>query len=385
MSDHPLIYLDNAATSYPKPEVVYQAVMHAMCDVGASPGRGGYRRSLEASRILYRTREAAAELFSIQDSSRIIFTHSATESLNMALRGVLNEGDHVVTTSMEHNSLLRPLYAHQKQGGGLTIVPAGTDGLVDPDDIRRALTGRTRLIALGHISNVCGAIQPVDEIAAIARQAGALFLLDAAQSAGNERIDVSTTGIDLMAMPGHKGLLGPQGTGLLYVAPQVKLRPLLYGGTGTHARTEDQPDIMPDGFEAGTHNLPGIAGLGAGIGYILERGVDAIAGHERGLIQECVRRLTGHPGIHLHGPNDPSRRGSVLSLTFDAIDPGQLAGRLDHEYTIAVRSGLHCAPLAHTTIGTFPHGTLRVSPGLFSTGEDVAMFCDAVIRCLQTV
>jgi cysteine desulfurase/selenocysteine lyase len=376
------IYLDNAATSYPKPESVYQAVMLAMREVGASPGRGGYRRSLEAGRIMFQAREAAAALFCAPDSSRIIFTHSATESLNMALRGTLVPGDHVITSSMEHNSLARPLHLLEKQGVGVTIVPAGSDGLIDPDDVCRALTPRTRMIAIGHVSNVSGSIQPIDLIAAIARGAGALFLVDAAQSAGSVPIDVVSTGIDLLAVPGHKGLYGPQGTGLLYAASHVALTPLLAGGTGSNSTSEEQPDEMPDGFEVGTHNLPGIAGLRAGMEFVMEQGVAVIGRHERDLVSYAIERLQGLPQVMLHCPSDPALRGAVLSVTVAGKDPAAVAFELDQRFDIAVRSGLHCAPRAHRTLGTFPGGTVRVSPGWFTSREDIAIFADAIVQCV---
>jgi len=377
------IYLDNAATSYPKPESVYQAVMHAMREVGASPGRGGHRRSLEAGRIMFQAREVAAALFSVPDSSRIIFTHSATEALNMALRGTLVPGDHVITSSMEHNSLARPLQLLKKQGILLTIVPAGVDGCIDPADVARALTPQTRMIAIGHVSNVAGTIQPIAAISAIAREAGALFLLDAAQSAGCLPIDVVSGNIDLLAVPGHKGLYGPQGTGLLYAAAHVPLKPLLAGGTGTSSTSEDQPDALPDGFEAGTRNLPGIAGLKAGMEFVLEQGVAVIGDHERRLVAYAMERLQGVPGITLYGPTDAALRGAVLSFTVAGHDASALAFQLDQRFDIAVRAGLHCAPRAHQTLGTFPDGTVRMSPGWFTTREDIAIFTDAVVTCIS--
>ncbi len=374
------IYLDNAATSYPKPETVYLAVMHAMREIGASPGRGGYARSLDASRLLFRTRETIASLFSIPDSSRIVFTHSATESLNLALRGGLLPGDHVITTTMEHNSVLRPLHALREEGIELTIVPACGAGLVDPDDIRAALRPSTRMVAIGHVSNVCGAVQPVERIAAIAREAGALFLLDAAQSAGSVPIDVIAMGIDLLAAPGHKGLFGPQGTGFLYVAEGIELRPLLAGGTGSSSSAPEQPRVMPEGFEAGTHNLPGIAGLGAGVEYVMAQGVNHIGRREREdaeMIAACLRRI---PNVTLHGPSRPDERSGVLSFTVGGLDSSALAFSLDRDFDIAVRAGLHCAPQAHRTLGTYPSGTVRVSPGWFTTHDEIAIFCDAVVR-----
>ncbi len=376
------IYLDNAATSHPKPECVYQAVVHAMRHIGASPGRAGHRRSLEASRLLFQAREAIATLLSVPDSSRIIFTHSATEALNLALQGVLLAGDHVVTTSMEHNSLLRPLYQLRRRGVELTIVEAAGDGLVDPDAVRRAFRPTTRMLALGHVSNVCGAIQPVARLAAIAREAGALFLLDAAQSAGSIPIDAAGLGVDLLAAPGHKGLLGPQGTGFLYVAEGVEIRPLLAGGTGSNSSSEEQPHILPEGFEAGTHNLPGIAGLLAGVEFVLARGVDVIGRREREHVAEIARRLAPLPGMAIHGPSFPANRSGLLSFTVEGMDASSLAFMLDQRFDIAVRAGLHCAPLAHRSLGTYPAGTVRVSPGWSTSNDEIAIFCDAVVKCM---
>lgn len=379
------MYLDNAATSFPKPEKVYEAVIHAMRDVGASPGRGGYRRSLEAGRILFQAREAAAGFFSIADSSRIIFTHNATEALNLALHGTLTAGDHVITTSMEHNSLLRPLYELRSKGVELSIVPAASDGVVAVEDIRRAVQVNTRMIAIGHVSNVCGAIQPIKQLAELCREIGALFLLDAAQSAGYLPIDVEHGAIDLLAVPGHKGLLGPTGTGLLYAAPHVPLKPVIQGGTGSHSTAEEQPEVMPDGFEAGTHNMPGIAGLCAGIEFVRERGLSAIYQHESSLLSLAEQALRNIPGITIYGPADPSGRCSVLSFTADGVDSALLAAELDHGFDIAVRAGLHCAPLAHRTLGTLPGGTVRLSPGWSTTSEEIAFFSAAVVHCVSKI
>lgn len=379
------MYLDNAATSFPKPESVYAAVMHAMREVGASPGRGGYRRSLEAGRILFQARETVAGFFSILDSSRIIFTQSATGALNLALHGALTAGDHVITTSMEHNSLLRPLYTLRKMGVELSIVQAAPDGVVAVEDVCREVRANTKMIAVSHVSNVCGAIQPVRELGELCREAGALFLVDAAQSAGYVPIDVERLAIDLLAVPGHKGLLGPGGTGLLYVAPHVQLKPVLQGGTGGHSTAEEQPQVMPDGFEAGTHNLPGIAGLQAGIEFVSERGLTAVYMHEKALLNQAEQALRNIPGVTVYGPVDPKGRCSVLSFTASGVDSALLAAELDREFDIAVRAGLHCAPLAHRTLGTLPGGTVRLSPGLFSTSEEIAFFLNAVVQCIGSI
>ncbi|MDD2366145.1 MAG: aminotransferase class V-fold PLP-dependent enzyme [Desulfuromonadaceae bacterium] len=376
-----LMYFDNAATSYPKPDTVYEAVLDAMRNVGASPGRGGYRQSLEAGRIVFNARESAAEMFSISDSSRIIFTHNATASLNLALKGSLKQGDHVITTSMEHNSLMRPLYALESKGVELTIVTARGDGVVSVSDLRDAVKENTRLIAVAHVSNVCGVIQPIQQISDLCREVGAFFLLDAAQSAGYLPINVEKLPVDLLAVPGHKGLLGPSGTGLLYVGNSIELQPIIQGGTGGYSTATEQPLIVPDGFEAGTHNLSGIAGLQAGIQFILQTGIENIHDHDQSLLYQAEQALRKIKGLTVYGPEDPSCRCSVLSFTVSGVDSALLAAELDHGFDVAVRAGLHCAPLAHKTLGTLPGGTLRMSPGWFNTREEIAFFVDAVVQC----
>ncbi len=372
-------YLDNAATSFPKPDQVYQSVMQAMQQVGASPGRGGYGRALDASRLLLATREIIAQLFHVADSSRVIFTNNATSALNLAVMGTLQPGDHVVTSSMEHNSLLRPLFMLEKKGVEVTVVSAAADGLIDPELIRKAVRDNTRMIAVAHVSNVTGGIQDVAKISSVAYEAGALLLLDAAQSAGSLSIDMQELGVDLLAAPGHKGLLGPQGTGFLAVAPGVTLDPVMAGGTGSSSDQDHQPDGFPEGFEVGTHNMPGIAGLGAGLLFLQETGVAEVGQHEYQLAEYARQRLLMLPGCTLFGPNQPERRSGVVSLSVDGWDPALLAFQLDREYGIAVRAGLHCAPRAHRTIGSYPAGTLRMSPGYFNTRKDIDTFCDALI------
>lgn len=379
------MYLDNAATSFPKPEAVYESVLRVMREVGASPGRGGHRRSLEAARLLFQTREAVADFIGAADSSRIIFTGNATGALNLALHGTLQPGDHVVTTTMEHNSLLRPLYALRDRGVELTIVAAGSDGVVAVDQLRQALRPNTALVAVGHVSNVCGAIQPLEEIARLCQAAGVRLLVDAAQSAGHLPLSVTELPIDMLAAPGHKGLLGPSGTGFLYVAPHIALRPVLQGGTGTNSTAEAQPLIVPDGFEAGTHNVPALAGLQAGIDYLTARGIGAVHQYESGLLLQAEQALRAIDGLTVHGPHNPAQRCSVLSFTIAGIDATELAAELDHRFDIALRAGLHCAPSAHRTLGTLPGGTVRLSPGLFTTPEEIAFFADAVVQCVDTL
>ncbi|RII27739.1 MAG: cysteine desulfurase [Geobacter sp.] len=372
------IYLDNAATSFPKPDTVYRAVDQTLREIGVGPGRGGYRRGLEAGRLVFRAREAVSGLIGAGNSERIVFTHSATEALNLAVNGLLRPGDHVITTTMEHNSLARPLHLAEQRGVEVTWLQADGRGAIDSRQLSEVLRPESRLVALSHCSNVTGTIQPVAEIGAIARGAGVLFLVDAAQSAGSLPIDVEGMSIDLLAAPGHKGLLGPQGTGFLYVGAGIELTPLIVGGTGGHSSGLDQPVAMPEHLESGTPNTPGIAGLLAGIEFILNTGVATIRSTEQARVAQIVEGLGSIPGVTLYGPADPERRGSVVSFTVSGFDPSRIGFQLDQDYGISVRVGLHCAPLAHQTIGTYPEGTVRVSPGWLTTSRDIDVFLQAL-------
>jgi cysteine desulfurase/selenocysteine lyase len=372
------IYLDNAATSYPKPEQVYLAVDHALRAVGVAPGRGGYRQSLEASRLVFEARESLAALFTIHDSARVIFTHSATEALNLAVLGLLQPGDHVVSTTMEHNSLVRPLHLASKRGVDVTWVEADQDGYVTTAAVQAAFTPRTRLVAISHCSNVTGAVQPVAEIGALTRARGIYLLVDAAQSVGSIPVDVTAMNIDLLAAPGHKGLLGPQGTGFLYCASGIDLEPLMVGGTGIYASDLDQPAALPERFESGTVNTPGIAGLKAGVDFVRETGVQVIGNREHDLVMQLIQELQAIAGITVYNKAHAKPRGGVVSFTLAGTDPATIGFRLGTEYEISVRVGLHCAPFAHRTIGTYPAGTVRVSPGYFTTDADIEALLQAV-------
>jgi cysteine desulfurase / selenocysteine lyase len=375
------IYLDNAATTFPKPEPVYQAVDRALREIGAGPGRGGYARGIAASRLVFESRETLAEFFRIADSSRLVFTHSATEALNQAIGGLLRPGDHVVTTTMEHNSLVRPLHRAARSGVKVTWVEADRDGLVDSRKVGAAIRPETRLVALAHCSNVTGTIQPIAEVAQLVRRSGAYLLVDAAQSAGGVGIDVREMGIDLLAVPGHKGLFGPQGTGFLYVAEGVELEPLLVGGTGGQSSGPEQPTAMPERFESGTLNMPGIAGLKAGVDFIIATGLERVREKETGLVGQLLEGLRAMPEVTVHGPRTAAERCSVVSFTAAGIDPSMIGFHLDRDFDICVRVGLHCAFSAHRTIGTFPGGTVRVSPGYFNSEEDIDLF----LRALRSV
>ena len=371
-------YFDNAATTHPKPETVYRAVDRTLRETGASPGRGGYRPAMDAARLLFEAREAAAAFFGIADSSRLVFTASATEALNLALFGLIRPGDRIVTSTMEHNAVTRPLRALQDRGVEVIRVPADRQGFIHPAGIRDACRSGTRLVVLSHCSNVTGTRQAIEDIGPWCRRNGILLLVDAAQSAGLFDIDVETMGIDLLAAPGHKGLLGPPGTGLLYLREGLLPQPLILGGTGGNSASDLPPEELPERLESGTVNLPGLAGLKAGIDFLLDRGLASVRAHEMELMRHLIDGLQKIPGILLYGPQEAARQGSALSINLKGRDPSTVAFTLDREHQVCVRAGLHCAPDAHRTIDTFPQGTLRLSPGIFHSGRDIDYLLDAV-------
>jgi cysteine desulfurase/selenocysteine lyase len=372
------IYLDNAATTYPKPEVVYQAIERFMRDIGGSAGRSGHWRAVETGRMVYEARQSVAELFGVPDPLRVIFTKNATEALNIAIQGLLKPGDHVVTSSMEHNSVMRPLEAAAASGVTYSVVECARDGKLDPADLAAAIRPGTSLVALNHASNVTGTILPVEEAAAITKKAGVLLLVDAAQTAGRLPIDSAGTGIDLLAFTGHKELFGPQGTGGLYIRDGLDVAPLCYGGTGSKSSRLQQPEELPDRYESGTLNAAGIIGLGAGVKFVSSAGIDAIREHEVRLLERLAEGIAGLSGITIHGPADQRDRIGVVSLTLETLSPPEAAERLDTQYGIATRAGLHCAPLAHRTIGTLDSGTLRLSFSYMNTEDEV----DYLLECL---
>ena len=375
-------YLDNAATSWPKPEQVYQVVDAFMRETAANPGRSGHRMASASSQAIDEARVLLAELFNSPDHKRIIFTLNCTDSLNMALKGFLKPGDHVLADAMSHNSLVRPLNKLAQEGVKVTYVPPDPDtGALSIADLERALTGETRLLAITHASNVHGAIQPLHKCGLFTREHGLTFLVDAAQTAGLYPIDVQSDNVDLLAFPGHKSLLGPMGTGGLYVGPEVELGSAREGGTGFASEEEEQPDDLPFRHESGTANAPGIAGLGAGIKYLLDQGMDAVRSHEEGLIRRLIDGLTDIPGVALYAAGDGIGQASVVSFNLEGWEPGELGVTLDQAFDIQVRSGLHCAPSTHRILGTFPRGTVRVSVGCFNTHEDI----DFTLNTLEQV
>jgi cysteine desulfurase / selenocysteine lyase len=374
-----MIYLDNAATSFPKPEAVYQTLDRFARQSLANPGRAGHRMAVDAERALEDTRHLLNQFFNGHGPERFIFTLNCTDALNMAFKGVLQEGDHVVTTNLEHNSVSRPLRAMELAGKiSLTRVGADGGGTVDPDAIRQALTPKTRLVAVSHASNVLGTVQPMHEIGAIVRSHDALLLVDAAQTAGVIPIEVRSMNVDLLAFPGHKSLLGPTGTGVLYVGPRAKVGVWREGGTGGDSASETQPCEFPYLLEGGTPNVLGVAGLAAGLRYVQERGVDAIREHEVQLCERLRRRLQTSGSYQVFGHADPARRVGTLSLRSQTLGASEIGGILDEAFSIAIRPGLHCAPYIHRAMGTFPDGTVRVSPGPFSTEAEIDQLAEAL-------
>lgn len=377
-----MIYLDHAATSWPKPPAVTAAMTAFQETIGASPGRSGHRLSLEAGRVVLAAREALAALFGINDPLRIVFTNNATEALNLAALGLLQPGDHCLTSSMEHNSLMRVLRALESRGVELTVIPCSAQGELDPNDIPALIKTNTRAIFLTHASNVTGTIMPVAAVGRIAHDHGLVFGVDTAQTAGTLPIDVEAMNIDLLAFTGHKSLCGPQGTGGLYIRNglEARLQSLMMGGTGSRSEFELQPDFMPDKYESGTPNTVGIAGLEAGVRFVLDTGVTNIRAYEEGLTRLFLEGLHEIPGITLYGPPEADRRIAVVAFNIAGISPSEAALRLDEEFCILSRPGLHCAPAAHRTIGTFPVGASRFSFGHTNTESQIRRALAALAR-----
>ena len=381
-----MVYLDNPATSWPKPPEVKEEMNRFMEEVGANPGRSGHSLSIEAARIIYEAREALSILFHVKDSSRIIFTLNATESINLALKGILKPQDHVITSSMEHNSMMRPLRDLEKKGIELSIIPCSNEGMLDPQEVERKIRSSTRMVVLNHASNVTGTLLPIKEVGFITRRHDLLFLVDAAQTAGAYPIDLERDEIDLLAFTGHKSLYGPQGTGGLAIGERIngkEMIPLKQGGTGSRSEFEEQPDFLPDRFESGTPNGVGIAGLLAGIQFVLRKGVEQIRQNEMTLIEKLIMGLKKIPQVKLYGPERQGDRVATLSFNFAHLSPSNGALRLEKEFGILCRPGLHCAPAAHRTIGTFPEGTIRFGLSVFNTEREIEIAIQAVSLIAQ--
>jgi cysteine desulfurase family protein len=372
-----IIYFDQAATSFPKPPAVIAAMTDYMTKIGGNPGRSGHRLSLEAGRIVFRARELLAQLFRIGDSTRIIFTPNATESINLALFGLLKEGSHVVTSSMEHNAVMRPLrFLEKEKGVTLSIVQGSPEGMIDPKEVKKVLRPDTALIVLNHASNVTGSILPIAEIGAL--KGNIPMLIDGAQTAGALPIDLKQSRCELFAFTGHKSLMGPMGTGGLCIRKGIDLLPLKYGGTGSNSGSEEMPDILPDRYECGTLNVAGIAGLEAGLRHVLDTGIEKIRGHEMSLTGVLLEGLSKIKGIKIHGPGKPFLQMPTVSINIEGRSSSELCQELDRTYGIMTRAGLQCAPAAHRTLGTHPEGTLRISMGYSNTDEEIQQLLEAL-------
>ena len=377
-----MIYFDNAATSWPKPPAVLEAMTHFMTQVGANPGRSAHRLSIEAGRIVYETREALAKLFNVANPLHIVFGLNCTEALNLALNGLLRPGDHVVTSSMEHNSVMRPLRALERAGSvEIEVVACSSEGFLDPWALESAVKPRTRMIVLNHASNVVGTVLPIAEAGEIARRHDVLLLVDAAQTAGAYPLDMEAMGIDLLAFTGHKALFGPQGTGGLCIGERVAidgLRPIKRGGTGSLSEKQEQPGFLPDMCESGTPNTVGLAGLRAAVEYVTREGVGRIRAHEVKLTSRVIAGLLGIPGVTVYGGHDAELQTATVSFNIEGLAPSEVGLRLDESHGIMSRVGLDCAPAAHQTMGTFPGGTVRFSLSYFNTADEVDAAVEAV-------
>ena len=372
-------YFDNAASSWPKPPAVSEAMAKAVREFAANPGRGSHQMAMLASRTLFETRKHIAQLFNIKNANDISFALNTTFALNQAILGFLRPGDHAITTGVEHNSVRRPLeYLRKTRNVAVTYVPADAKGRINLRELEQAINRRTTLIVCTHSSNLTGSILPIAEISAIAKKHGVKILVDAAQSAGVLPIDVERMGIDMLAFPGHKGLLGPQGTGGLYVHPDLQLEPIIFGGTGSQSEKTEQPTVRPDRYESGTQNTPGIAGLNEGVKFVLQQKVENIHRKEWEMTQRLMEGLLQINGIEILGPDLGEEKTGIVSFRLKGMDPSKLAFILDRDYRIAVRSGYHCAPLAHQSAGTLDFGAVRASLGVFTTDDDVEYFIAAV-------
>jgi cysteine desulfurase family protein len=372
-----VIYLDNAATTFPKPESVYIAADRAARECGGNPGRGAYALSRSAAGIVENARLTLARLFNVPDYNRIVFTLNCTDALNLAIKGALKPGDHVLISSLEHNSVVRPLEALRTSGVEYERVPTSIADGIDIDAVRRAIRPDTKMLAVTHVSNVSGTVNPIAQLGALCRERGIVFLVDAAQSAGSVPIDVEAANIDLLAFPGHKGLYGLQGTGGLFIREGLELVPLRHGGTGSHSEFPVQPSELPDKYESGTLNVPGLASLAAGIDYLNESGIENIAKHETELVKHLIDGLSQIRNVTIYASDI-----SVVSLNISGIAPTDVAAILDSSFDIAARAGLHCAPDAHRTLGTLElGGTVRLSVGAFNNSSEI----DAVLRAIDEI
>jgi cysteine desulfurase family protein len=383
-----MIYFDNAATSWPKVPGVADAMVDFLDNIGANPGRSGHRMAVESGRIVYDTREAVARLFNAPDPLCVVFGHNVTEALNLALHGLLHPGDHIITSSMEHNSMMRPIRALEKKGVLVTVVKCSCEGFINPEDITEAIKSTTKMIALNHASNIVGTLLPISEVGQIARDHDILFLVDTAQTGGAYPIDMQSNCIDLLGFTGHKSLYGPMGTGGLIFGDRVNVKnfePLKRGGTGSKSESEIQPDFLPDIGESGTPNAVGLAGLNTSVQWILEKGIDNIRAHEIALTKQLIEGLLNIPKVKVYGGLEANDQTATISFNILDREPSEIGVLLDEEFGIMCRVGLHCTPLSHKTIGTFPGGTVRFGLGLFNTTAEVETAISAVRQISVTV
>lgn len=367
-----MIYLDNAATTFPKPECVYTAMDKFLREKCANPGRAGHRMSVETEQEIVKARVTLAKFLGIEHPERMIFTFNATDALNMGIKGLLCEGDHVITSNLEHSSVSRPLTGLEKHGViTVTRVANSEDGFINADDIRNAIEANTKLIVCTHASNALGTIQPIRKIGGVAREKEIMFMVDAAQTIGVCDVDVEAQHIDMLAFTGHKGPFGPPGIGGLYVGENVKLQAWREGGTGFEPESLFQPETLPFKLESGTPNSVGIVGLRTGIEFCIKEGIDTIRTHERDLALRLINGLETDDRFKIYGGRDKNEKVGIVSLNIKGLNPGEVAAILDNRFNVAVRPGMHCAPHIHREIGTFPEGTIRVSPGYFNTVNDI--------------
>ena len=377
-----MIYFDNAATTLRKPDCVVQAVAEAMCSLGNS-GRGVHGGALSASRVIYDTRVALAELFGAESPERIAFTANSTQALNIAIKGVLNPGDHVITTALEHNSVLRPLYEMEDRGVKLTVLPADPMGNICYEDLEKEIKANTKAIVTTHGSNLTGNLLDIGRIGGMAKKYGLVYIVDASQTAGVFDLDVQKMGVDILCFTGHKGLLGPQGTGGIYVREGLEIKPLLSGGSGVQTYLRQHPAQMPTALEAGTLNGHGIAGLGAAVHYIQETGLDVIREKEQALMWEFYTRVREIPGIAVYGDFAAQNRCPIVTLNVRDYDSGEVSDALSSEYGIATRPGAHCAPLMHKALGTVEQGAVRFSFSHYNTEEEINFAVSALRELAQ--
>lgn len=378
-----MIYFDNAATTFPKPESVIEKTIDFMRTKAANPGRSGHKMALEAGRVMFEARLEIAHLMNIDNPMNIVFTKNATEAINIGIKGYAKEGMHIISSSMEHNSVSRPIVALESEGIAHTFVSCDSEGFLDIDTFEQSFTDKTALVAITHASNVTGTVNDLVKIGEICKMNKVPLLVDCAQSAGVFDIDVKKMNIAMLCAPGHKGLYGPMGTGFIYVREDISLMPMMQGGSGSASESLMHPDIMPDKLESGTANAVGIAGLLEGIRYIKSVGIAKIRKHEQELVELCINGLKQYDNVKIYGPNDVSKRCAVVSFNIGDTPSTDISYILDSEFDIEVRSGLHCSALAHQTLGTVDQGVIRVSFSYFNTKKEVETFIKIIGKIID--